>query len=167
MLVSDRQLDLSNRNENITDSEKKLQRADKAHEMAHTKTRDLLTEYERSKKEEERLYREHTVMGREVTEAEYKIKALKQSLDTDKKKLKTWTKEHRSSMKEHQRVLEECEKEEQAAQNELEKYSKGLEYDHALAKEKTVRARRDSALKIVTRDESELGAYESKKRRSS
>ena len=162
MLVSDRQLDLSNRNENIRDSENKLQRADKAHELAHTKTRDLLTEYERSKKEEERLYREHTVLRREVTEVETKIKALKQNLETDNKKLRSWTKEHQSSMKEHRRVLEKCEKEQQVAQKELEKHSKGLDYDHALAKAKTVLARRDSALKIVTRDESELGAYEAK-----
>ena len=45
ILVSDRQLDLSNKNENIKDSETKLDRADKSHGLAHTMTRELLSEY--------------------------------------------------------------------------------------------------------------------------
>ena len=103
-------------------------------------------------------------MVSEVESVKGKIATLKESLKSDKTKLASWRKEHRSSLKEHKRALQQCEKEETRAQKEIEKYSKsgGTEHAHALAKEKTVRARRDSALKIVRRDESELAAFESK-----
>jgi len=150
--------------DNIKAARVKMDEALEANQKVHKHVKQVLAAYETARKNEEMLYRKHHVYVRELSKLESNVVMLKSRLSQDKNKLKTWKKEHRDKIKEHRRTLKQCEKEEKKCQHEIKSIHimNKVELDAAKAKETLVRKRRDSAKSLVSRDEAELNAFESK-----